>query len=334
MVGANIIIRSAICNVICTCVTSLVLRVIRLAVENLFISSLENEFSTTIEDSAVYKINNNINFELSQRFVSVFNLTKEYYAFSNKTFNPSVYPLNKLWGFDNKEKIEQNDFVPPTDDEINKILNSGVLDYSKITIEQGKISKQISDIQIDFGGVLKGYASKLILDLLNDNGYTEGYCSFGSSSISLLKVKSLAVRHPLDQNQIIMNINCQNQTNTCVSTSGDYEKFFDYNGSRYSHIIDTSTGKPSSTNVKSATIISKDGTFADAMTTSLCLLEYNQDEPQNCPLVLMMKKILEYDKDASIFIVYSKNENKTIITNNKQDKDFFLLYKTFSIKNI
>ena len=298
------------------------------------LTSLENEFSTSIEGSAIYNINNNVDFELSQRFIKVFNLTKDYYEFSNKTFNPSVYPLNKLWHFDNQEKIDEKDFIPPSNQEINTILNSGVLDYSKITIEENKISKQISDIQIDFGGVLKGYASKLILDLLIQKGYNEGYVSLGSSSISIMKVKSLAVRHPLNQDQTIMNINCQNQVNVCVSTSGDYEKFFNYNGVRYSHIIDTSTGKPTSTNVKSATIISKDGAFADAMTTSLCLLEYNKTDAENCPLVLMMKKILEYDKDASIFVVYAENDHKIIITNKKQDKDFALLDNNFIVKTI
>ena len=208
-----------------------------------------------------------------------------------------------------------------------------MLDYSSVSINGDKLQKSNADIQIDFGGMLKGYASQMIMDILLENGYSSGYVSLGTSSISLLSVEKLSIRHPQDGKKLILELNCKEQQKTSVSTSGNYEKYYEYDGKIYSHIIDTSTGFPYDNKILSATILSKDSAFADAMTTALCLCEHNVGQTDS-PLINFMKKIIEYDKDASIYVVYGDGQNKQIITNKKQGKDFALLDNSFSIVNI
>lgn len=60
-------------------------------------------------------------------------------------------------------------------------------------------------------------------------------------------------------------------SNTCVVTSGDYERFFEVDGQRYHHILDPRTGRPSR-GCMSATVMAPDAALADALATSLCVL--------------------------------------------------------------
>ena len=297
------------------------------------LSALELEFSVNIDGSTVKNINENIDFTLSPSAKDVIEKSQTYYEFSNQKFNPAVYPLNKLWHFAKGTEVEKEQFSPPTDEELNTILNSGVLDYSALTINGDKVQKSNPNVEIDFGGMLKGYASQIVMDILLDNGYSSGYVSLGTSSISLLSVEKLSLRHPQNANKLILELNCKEQQKTSVSTSGNYEKYYEYDGKVYSHILDTSTGKPYDNKILSATILSKDSAFADAMTTALCLCEHNVGQTDS-QLTAFMKKIIEFDSSASIYVVYGDGQNKQIITNKKQGKDFALLDNSFSIVNI
>ena len=60
-------------------------------------------------------------------------------------------------------------------------------------------------------------------------------------------------------------------TNTCVVTSGDYERFFEVEGRRYHHIIDPRTGFPAQ-GCLSATVVAPNAEFADALATAMCVL--------------------------------------------------------------
>lgn len=296
--------------------------------------SLENEFSINNENSVVFKINNNIPYTLSQRAIEVLTISKDYWNFTNKKFNPAVYPLNKLWCFGAGNQVENKDFVPPTQDRINQILDSEILDFSTFNLNGNQAVKGHANQQIDLGGMLKGYATDLVMDLLLENGYNSGYVSMGSSSICLLNAEKLALRHPLDKSKLILTLDTSDMQNVSVSTSGDYEKYYDYNGKRYSHIIDASIGAPYDTGIKSATVICKDGAFADSLTTALCLSNYNPNDINNCELTHLIRKILEKYKDASVYAIYERDGVREIITNKQINKDFSLLDQSFTIKNI
>jgi thiamine biosynthesis lipoprotein len=79
---------------------------------------------------------------------------------------------------------------------------------------------------------------------------------------------TIAIRHPRDQDRVIAVLPV---SNTCVVTSGDYERFFEHDGKRYHHILDPRTGFPS-TGAISATVVAPDAAVADALATALCVL--------------------------------------------------------------
>ena len=131
-------------------------------------------------------------------------------------------------------------------------------------------------MQIDLGGIGKGYAADEGAKLLKERGYDYGYLNVGSSSIALLKsVKeetdyawNLGLRHPRGEGKYL---EVPLKDVTC-STSGDYENCYTVDGVRYSHVIDPSTGCPYRSNLITATVSGLPAAEADALTTAILIL--------------------------------------------------------------
>ncbi len=294
---------------------------------------IEKEFNKEIDGSITYKLNNagaNENIALTQMQKEVLALSKEYYDYS-QTFNPAVYPLVDLWSFENFNFVV--DFVKPQDSQIQEILDKDLTDYSKVVLEDNYAYKTDAQIKIDLGGLVKGYAVDKALEIMIEAGHESGYINVGNSSMALLNVESLNVTHPRKKGQTLLTVNTKDLVNATLSTSGDYERYFEYQGKRYSHIIDPRTGYPIETGVASATVIGATGTFTDAITTSLCTLNHNPSDLVNSELVSMMKKILQSYPNAQIYVVYEKDGVKQLLTNKKQG-DFTLLDTEYSVVNI
>ena len=299
-------------------------------------SALENEFSTSKENSYTYRINNataNTPITINERYAQVFALSKEYHSFTNGLFNPAVYPLVKLWQFD---KYPVSEFILPSAEQISTLLN-GKVDFDGFTIanENLTITKLDNDLQIDLGGILKGYAVDLAAEILLEAGHQKGYVNIGGSSLYILGVQSLGIRHPRMTNDLplIISVNLDNSYNVPVSTSGDYEKYYTVGEKNYNHIINSLNGKPTDTGVISATLIGVSGAFGDAMTTAMCLLNH-QYGSKNSELVNFIKKVITQYSDCGVYAVYLNGEQKEIITNKKQDKDFTLLDEKYTINQI
>ena len=289
--------------------------------------SLENTFSATREGSFIAKINN----ADSEKVVSenateheVFSLAKEYFSFSQGKFNPAIYPLLKLWGFAPKYPVLN--FNLPSDSEVLSTL--AYTDFSKISLTESGVIKQEKNLQLDFGGFLKGYATDLVGKALRSSGITQGYVSMGGSSLYLLGVESLTINHPEKSGESILSVVGTSLNNFSVSTSGTYERFYTFDDQTYSHIIDSQTGKPSQKNILSATIICKDGAFADAMTTALCLCDYLPTSPTENELADFINQIELRQPEAQIYVVYNDGATKQLITNSPSSS-FTLLDKTY-----
>ncbi len=291
------------------------------------LSSLEKEFSVNKESSFVNKFNAGKNGQsqtLSNRAIEIFNEALECYEFSNGKFNPSVYSLSKLWQF--APGFPVGNFTPPSQIEIDQTINNGSLDFTNsLTLSGNLLTKNNENMQLDFGGIVKGYAVDKIAKILTDGGHKEGYVNAGGSSMRILSCESLGVTHPRSQGEILNITNLPD--NVSVSTSGDYQKYYTYNGQRYSHIINCQTGYPSNTGILSATIICPDGTFADAISTALCLCDYDQ-------AIALTNKILDKYPSSQIYLIYQKDNQKSIITNKNKGEDFTLLDQSYKIVKI
>jgi thiamine biosynthesis lipoprotein len=127
-------------------------------------------------------------------------------------------------------------------------------------------------MRLGLGGIGQGYGADRAMAVLMDLGVENALINV-SGDIKALGRKDgrpweIAVRHPRDRERVLAVLPV---SNTCVVTSGDYEKFFELGGRRYHHILDPRTGYPSR-GCMSATVVAPDCAAADALATALCVL--------------------------------------------------------------
>ncbi|HUA88374.1 MAG TPA: FAD:protein FMN transferase, partial [Steroidobacteraceae bacterium] len=127
-------------------------------------------------------------------------------------------------------------------------------------------------MRIDLGGIGKGYAVDRGIDILKARGIQHAVVTAGGDTRilgdHLGRPWLVAIRHPDDPNKVVTRIPL---SDTAMSTSGDYERYFDEDGVRYHHIIDPHTGH-SASKVRSATILAPTATETDGLSKTAFVL--------------------------------------------------------------
>jgi FAD:protein FMN transferase len=127
-------------------------------------------------------------------------------------------------------------------------------------------------VRIDLGGIGKGHAVDRGIAILQSMGIGHALVAAGGDSRIIGDRFGdpwiVGIRHPDDNNKVIAKIPL---VDTAISTSGDYERFFDENGKRYHHILDPRTGQPAS-KVRSATVLASTATRSDGLSKTAFVL--------------------------------------------------------------
>jgi thiamine biosynthesis lipoprotein len=127
-------------------------------------------------------------------------------------------------------------------------------------------------MRIDLGGIGKGYAVDRGIAILQARGFQHALVTAGGDSRiigdRMGRPWVIGIRNPDDKNQVVTRIPI---VNSAMSTSGDYERYFDEGGVRYHHIIDPRTGH-SASKVRSATILGPTATETDGMSKTAFVL--------------------------------------------------------------
>jgi thiamine biosynthesis lipoprotein len=146
--------------------------------------------------------------------------------------------------------------VRPTEEQIGKALPA--INFRHVLLDPKRQTVQFTQkgVRIDLGGIAKGYAVDCGIDVLKERGFTRAFVSAGGDSRIIGdrfgKPWVVGIRDPSKgEGEVITRIPL---VDAAISTSGDYERFFDEGGVRYHHIIDPHTGH-SASKVRSATII-------------------------------------------------------------------------------
>jgi len=184
---------------------------------------------------------------------------------SDGAFDVTVAPILQLWGF-GTEKLGV-----PDEKSIKALLS--VIDYRLMSRSSGAVRFQKEGMAIDLGGVAKGLAVDVAIQTLQADGYRDVKVKAGgdmrmlASSLTAGR-RYIWIQHPRANDKFFGKFRLDSGA---VSTSGDYERFFEQDGVRYHHIIDPETGYPSRKSV-SATVLAKDSRTADALSTALFVL--------------------------------------------------------------
>lgn len=184
---------------------------------------------------------------------------------SQGLFNPSIGGLIKLWQF---HRHDDPTLRPPDRQSISQQLKQQP-SMRDLKLEEDRLHSNNPSVDLNFGAFAKGYAIDLSMAYLKSIGIKNAVINAGGD----LSVSgdhgdrpwSIGIRHPR-QSGVIASLEAHDGES--IFTSGDYERFYIYEGRRYHHILDPRTGYPA-TETASVTVITDNAGLADAAATAL-----------------------------------------------------------------
>ena len=206
-------------------------------------------------------------------------MTRQALAVAKETdgaFEPMIGPVVNLW------KIGFGGEHVPSDAAIAQAVAK--VDRSKVRVwnEGKRCMMQIGKGQsIDMGAIAKGFIGQRLSDILKAEGMKRGVLDLGGNIVAVGEKSDgrpwrIGIQHPAESRGGYFAVAAVKDES--VITSGAYERFFEENGKRYSHILDPKTGRPAKTDISSVTIIDRDGARADALCTALFAMGWDRAE--------------------------------------------------------
>jgi thiamine biosynthesis lipoprotein len=231
-------------------------------------SEVDRKFNVLNQDSPAYKFNN------GRQPISdpeIYALVKTGLEISRETggaFDMTAYPLTDLWGF---YKSEVSTRTVPSGAAVRQVLAK--VGWRRLLLKDGTVFPADKDVKIDLGGIAKGYAIAEAVKVLKASGIKSALIIAGGQvqvfgSAAEGKPWKVGVRNPRHDGYMA---GLEFTEETGISTSGDYERFFEADGVRYHHIIDPGTGYPAR-GLMSASVITPDPVQADALSTALFVM--------------------------------------------------------------
>ena len=148
------------------------------------------------------------------------------------------------------------------------------IDYRLVEVDrlEGTVQFLAPGVRINLGGIAKGYAVEQAVKLLRSRGILHGIVTAGGDSRLLGDRRGqpfmVGIRDPRNEGEVVLTIPLEDEA---ISTSGDYERYFEEDGKRYHHIIEPMTGEPAG-GIRSTTIVGPDAVLTDALSTSVFVL--------------------------------------------------------------
>jgi len=234
------------------------------------ISRIEKLISSWDENSQTSEINKYAGKKPVQVDAELFNLIERAIGISRLTdgaFDISYASMDRIWKFDGSMT------EMPSDEEIKSSVAR--VGYKNIELNKSDttVFLKLEGMKIGFGAIGKGYAADRAKALLMAKGVESGIINASGDMNTWGKQPNgsewkVAITNPLDKNKVFALLPI---TNGAVVTSGNYEKYVNLNGVRYTHIIDPRTGYPS-TGIISVTVFAPKAELADALATSVFVM--------------------------------------------------------------
>ncbi|MFH1504755.1 MAG: FAD:protein FMN transferase [Candidatus Omnitrophota bacterium] len=260
---------------------------------------LDKIFNLYDSDSEIARLNRsqNASFKTSKELIEVLSLSRQTYLMSNGVFDVSNGALYSFW----KELIQKEDVESfPLAEEINKLKQFGGMESIELNLEENTVLIKNKGLKIDLSAIAKGYMVDKAVQKLKQAGIDSAlinaggdiYClgkpeSFKKESINPVRSKPpwagaakrasngvnsfwrVGIKDPGELAGIIEN---QVLLNEAIATSGDYEQFFEFNGEKYSHLINPKTGYPVKNNILSVSVVTQNCTTADSLASAFFVM--------------------------------------------------------------
>jgi thiamine biosynthesis lipoprotein len=204
------------------------------------VNDLERRYSRYLPDSFLTRINESAG-SLSGVIVddetaAILNYAQTCYEQSEGLFDVTSGVLRRVWNF-KEERL-------PSQAEINEAL--GLIGWDKVRWESPRIALPIKGMELDFGGIVKEYAADACANLCQSKGINHGMVNMGGD-IHVIgphpdgSVWTIGIQDPRDSDAIATSMRLKQGG---LASSGDYQRFIEIDGVRYSHILNPLTGWP------------------------------------------------------------------------------------------
>ncbi|WP_372775192.1 FAD:protein FMN transferase [Mangrovibacterium sp.] len=271
------------------------------------ISRIEKLISSWDNNSQTSKINQNAGIQPVKVDQELFDLISRSIAISSVTdgaFDISYASMDKIWKFDGTMTLM------PTKQEIQKSVEKVGCQKISLNPENQTVFLPQVGMKIGFGAVGKGYAADKTKKLLMEMGVTAGIIN-ASGDMNTWGTKpdgtewTVAITNPMNKNKAFALLPLKQGA---VVTSGDYEKYVEFDGIRYAHIINPKTGYPSQ-GIISVTVFAPSAELADALATSIFVMgvEVGLDRVNQLPKV----ECIIIDTEGTIFQSQNIKINET-----------------------
>ena len=256
-----------------------------------------------VDSSVISKVNRNEEVTLDSIFIDNFRIAQEAARLSDGYFDPTISPIVAAWGFSYKNG---DSITPQLIDSLKQLV-----DYRKVSIENGKVVKENPSITLDFNAIAQGYTSDLIASFLENRGIKNYLVDTGGEIMArggkpngqpwIVGIEKPAENRDSDrivQTRIALR-------DKGLVTSGSTRKYVERNGKRYSHCINPKTGYPVEHQLLSTTVLADNSVWADAL-ASICMV---MGMEKSLPLIESMNGV-----EAYYIFVNEQNELETFAT--------------------
>ena len=251
----------------------------------------EKLLSKTIESSEISQINDasGQTVEVSTETAEVIEKGLWYGKVSEGLFDITIGKASALWDFHEAEAVAGNESAAesllPDEAELAEAVKH--VDYQRVKANGLSVSLADSEMEIDLGGIAKGYIADRVTDFLEEKGVVSAVIDLGGNIVAIggktaellteggaesMADFNIGIKDPQsDVGALLAVFPAHDKT---VVTSGTYERFLIQDGVKYHHILDPATGWPINNDVLSVTIIAPKGSAVDAdglSTTCLAL---------------------------------------------------------------
>lgn len=242
------------------------------------INGLNNQLSRFVEASDICRINRQAGesaVKVSEESFHLLSDSLDYSELSQGLWDITICPLVMLW----EEAKKQ--LTIPSQKMIEKCRE--LVNFKHVKLDEASKEAFLSKKKqsIDLGGIGKGYAADQITRLFKKHHIESAFTNFGGN-VSVIGTKpdgspwNIGIQHPRNPQILIGLIPVIDKS---VVTSGDYQRFYRAtDGNHYHHILNPKTGYPSESGLISTTIIAKNSTTADALSTITFLTGLEQSK--------------------------------------------------------
>ncbi len=222
-------------------------------------------------------------------------------------FDPGIGRLVALWGFHGDE------FKPALPDAAAlKTLVAAKPSIAKLKLEDRRIASADFSVALDFGGYLKGVALDRAAAIFKSRGIGNALINIGGNVLALGRKGDqpwrVGIRHPRpEQAGGAPLATLELRDGEAIGTSGDYQRFFELDGRRYSHLIDPRTGGPA-VGTQALTVLippaADAGMRSDVLSKPLFVAG---EDWQRLAQKLDVRQVLRVDAAGKIFVTAAMN---------------------------